>query len=1300
MPTSAEKARQLAWARSTLGALITSVGVGHLAAWLTGHLTLLGSGAMTMKTNAALGLLLSGLSLLLLSGQERTWKRRLSLACATVVALVAGLTLTENLFDVNLGIDQILAREAPGAMGVLFPNRMGTPASLGLTLAALALLLVSRGTERAVRVAQGIALAILTIGLLGTIGFLYDVRPLHTLTRLTAVSWPSAASLLALGLAILSLRPTKGIMAPTTSEGLGGRSIRYLLPWCILLPLVVGYFRLQGERLGLYDSAMGASVLVLFLVCALSALVYLNGVRIGRHEAAEKRIREVLEESEERYRTLFTNMTEGFAVGEVISGSGGEPCDFRFVETNEAFDRLTGLDRQEVLGRPMTQVLPKLEKFWVDTYCRVGLTGLPARFEHYNIDTNRHYGVFCYSPAPKRFAIIFTDDTEHRRTAYLLNAIMEGTSDMVAALDHRYRFLAFNQAYREEFQGIFGREIEIGTSVIDALAHLPDDQQSAIELWERALQGETFTITREFGDRRRQRKAFDLRFSPIRDAQGVTVGAAHIISDVTERHRMEAALRESEAKFRAVFERAAVGMGRVSFRDARWIDVNLAFCRMLGYSSDELCARSWPEITHPDDLDLDLAPFLQMAAGELEEYSVEKRFLHKQGGMVWARLTLSLVRNAEGRPDYEIAIIEDITGRKMTEEALRESEQRLRATFDNAGVGIVEVEGDDRFIVANNVACRIVGRTRDELLSMNVHELTWPDDRELSDRFNRELHEGLRDRVDYEKRYIRGDGGAVWAHVTVSAIRDAGGRWIRSITTIDDITARKRAEEELAAAKHSAEHAKVAAEQANRAKDDFLAILSHELRTPLTPVVMGVSMLRDLPDLDSKTRETLDMVQSNIEMEAQLIDDLLDVSRIARGKLELNRRPVELCSVLRQAVNVCRPDIESRHIHFGVDTGPAAPYWIEADGARLQQVFWNLLKNAIKFTPDNGCVGIRCRPDGNRVNVEVNDSGIGIEPEPLARVFNAFEQGERSVTRRYGGLGLGLAISKALVEMHGGVIEAHSAGLGKGATFLVRLPLSAPAAQPNEPTPFVSPAEPAPLRILLVEDHPATARMICMVLQEKLHTVEIAGDVRSALKLDEERVFDVLLSDLGLPDGSGHDLLRELRKRGRSFPAIALSGYGQEDDIQRSREAGFVAHLTKPASREAIHQAVASASSRRSLEDAPPSAPAFDAAVALERCMNSPEMLQEMISFMQSEADSLLSAMHESLDKKDVVEAGRAAHKLKGTVVYLGAQPAKDAAQAVESAARAGDLALAAEAVAELERQISLLKAELASSGF
>jgi two-component system, chemotaxis family, CheB/CheR fusion protein len=474
-------------------------------------------------------------------------------------------------------------------------------------------------------------------------------------------------------------------------------------------------------------------------------------------------------------------------------------------------------------------------------------------------------------------------------------------------------------------------------------------------------------------------------------------------------------------------------------------------------------------------------------------------------------------------------------------EALRQSEQRYRLLFDRNPDGVFAVDAAGRFILANPACESVCGYPLAELLKKSFADLCAPD--KLA-RTLAQFEHNVRDQTysQLETALIRKDGRRVEVWIAGEPIV-SDGQVIAVHCTAKDITDRKRAEEELNAAKDSAEQAKAAAEQANRTKDHFLAVLSHELRTPLTPVVMGVSMLQDRPDLDPSMRETLEMVRRNVEMEARLIDDLLDVTRIARGKIELHRHPVELCTVIHRAIEVCKPDIEARRLHFGVDLGLAAPYWVEADVARLQQVFWNLLKNAIKFTPHGGCVGIRCRPDNDHVSVEVNDSGIGMEPEALPRVFNAFEQVERSITRQFGGLGLGLAISKALVEMHGGKIEAHSEGRDKGATFRVWLPLTARAGQPETPMPAAPPRRVVrPLRILLVEDHGVTAKMMKMVLTAEGHTVETAGDVATGLELADQQAFDLLLSDLGLPDGSGHDLMRGPRSRGHKFPGIALSG--------------------------------------------------------------------------------------------------------------------------------------------------------------
>ncbi len=509
--------------------------------------------------------------------------------------------------------------------------------------------------------------------------------------------------------------------------------------------------------------------------------------------------------------------------------------------------------------------------------------------------------------------------------------------------------------------------------------------------------------------------------------------------------------------------------------------------------------------------------------------------------------------------------------------AAQEASDKYQDLFDFAPIGYFLLDEQGRILEINLAGAAQLGLERSKAVNRRLQEHVAAQSRARFAEFLKGVLES--DRRQTCEIQLQRNEEPVYAVVEGVRAHDASESDLLRIM-VTDITDRKSAEEALAAAKL----AKAVAEQASRAKDQFLAVLSHELRTPLTPAILAVSMLQRRPDLDPEVREMLEMILRNVETEARLVDDLLDVTRIVRGKVQVSRSPIDLCTVIHSAVEVCRPEIEARGLNFGVDLGPVASYWVEADVPRLQQVFWNLLQNAIKFTPQGGCVGIRCRPNGDHVSVEVNDSGIGIDPEWLSRVFNAFEQVEQSSTRRFGGLGLGLAISKALVQMHGGTIEAYSEGKGKGATFRIRLPLTEPIGQPEAPPPAASPQRVVrPLRVLEVEDHAVTAKLMWMILTSEGHTVEVAGDVATALKLAEQQAFDLLLSDLGLPDGSGHDLMRRLRERGLKLPGIAMSGYGQEDDIRRSYEAGFAAHLTKPVSPEAVIQAIASVAAGETL---------------------------------------------------------------------------------------------------------------------
>ena len=380
----------------------------------------------------------------------------------------------------------------------------------------------------------------------------------------------------------------------------------------------------------------------------------------------------------------------------------------------------------------------------------------------------------------------------------------------------------------------------------------------------------------------------------------------------------------------------------------------------------------------------------------------------------------------------------------------------------------------------------------------------------------------------------------------------------------------------------SLEQARLESEAANDAKDHFLAVLSHELRTPLTPVLVTVQLLEEDSTLSKDVREALATIRRNVELEARLIDDLLDLTRVARGKLRLNMQVVDLNVLIRLATEICNPEAAERGVTLILD--PLATNALAlGDPARLQQVFWNLIKNAVKFTPSGGEVLIKCQnaqdANGERVVVSVIDTGVGIEPQVLSRVFDAFEQGNRIIARKFGGLGLGLAISKALVDLHSGTIDAKSEGRNKGATFSVSLPAVAssvhPATQPRlrDSLRVRGDTDAPPLHVLLVEDHVDSARVLVRLLGTMGYTVTHAKDVETALRCANEKSFDLLISDLGLPDGSGHDLMRQLAEH-KPIRGIALSGYGMDIDVVRSREAGFQEHLTKPVNIEQLQSAI------------------------------------------------------------------------------------------------------------------------------
>lgn len=509
--------------------------------------------------------------------------------------------------------------------------------------------------------------------------------------------------------------------------------------------------------------------------------------------------------------------------------------------------------------------------------------------------------------------------------------------------------------------------------------------------------------------------------------------------------------------------------------------------------------------------------------------------------------------------------------------ALHEEELRSRSILATSLDGVLLMDMHGRVRDWNQAAERIFGWRPDEIVGQMLADHIIPE------RLRAAHNQGLKNYLitgsgpvlgkRLELPALRRDGTEFPVELSINAVTDAEPPLF--VGFIRDITERQKAEQAL-------REAKELAEKASQAKDDFLAALSHELRTPLTPVLLSASVLSEDPRLPGDVRRTLGMIERHVTLEARLIDDLLDLTRISRGKLHLRKEMCDLETLIQHAVEIIKEDAAAKNLTLRLRLTSAATR-LAGDSARLQQVFWNLLKNAVKFTPPSGTITISTSTDESQklAQITVQDTGVGFDPARADQLFLPFEQEKPGTQHQFGGLGLGLAIARAIVSLHGGSISAASDGPGQGATFIVTLPFGILTEEdtPLEPTALANgKGAKQVLQILLVEDHEHTRQVLAHLLQRSGHRVQCASNVEEALDIADSAAhrFDILISDLGLPDGSGLDLMQQLRNRGHTLPGIALSGYGMEEDHLRTREVGFACHLVKPVKFKQLTQALAS----------------------------------------------------------------------------------------------------------------------------
>ncbi|MBW4581818.1 MAG: PAS domain S-box protein [Tildeniella nuda ZEHNDER 1965/U140] len=669
----------------------------------------------------------------------------------------------------------------------------------------------------------------------------------------------------------------------------------------------------------------------------------------------------------------------------------------------------------------------------------------------------------------------------------------------------------------------------------------------------------------------------ELTVGRVYDSTGNVSSLRWLIRDITERERAEAKLRESENLYRAIGETLDYGIW-VCDPNGRNVYASDSFLQLVGLTQAQCSEFGWSDVLHPDDAERTIAAWNECVRTE-GIWDIEHRFRGVDGNWHPILARGMPVRDEDGKITAWAGINLDISRQKRVEAALRQSEERYRSLAELIPQLVWTASSEGALLDVNQRWLDFTGLTYTQAQAEGWQTIVHPDDVPiLGDRWLAAQAGSTYYRA--EGRMRRRDGVYRWHLHQAVPLKDERGQVLKWFGTATDIDGQKLLEQQRDRLLEQEQTAREAAENANRIKDEFLAVLSHELRSPLNPI-LGWSRLLQTSRLDeAQTAEALKTIERNARLQAELIEDLLDVSRILQGKLSLNVAPVVLTTTIQAAIETVRLAADAKAIQIQTRLEPNVRY-VAGDANRLQQVIWNLLSNAVKFTPTEGRVDIRLEQLNAQAQITVADTGKGIAPDFLPYVFDYFRQAEGATTRSVGGLGLGLAIVRQLVELHGGTIRAESPGLGQGATFTVILPLMPTQLTVNQ----VSQSSELRLNLdgikVLVVDDDADARAFTTFLLEQYGaTVTAVTSAAAALTAIAQTKPDVLLSDIGMPAVDGYMLMQQVRalplEQGGHIPAIALTAYAGEIDYQRSLAAGFQQHLAKPIEPVALITAIVS----------------------------------------------------------------------------------------------------------------------------
>ena len=1133
--------------------LVIVVGCLVLFGWIRDIPTLKSvlPGLATMKANTAIAFILSGASLWLLQKKKQTNQRSHKFAQlgGFIVAVLGVLTLSQYLFGWNLGIDQLLFQEIPGAVSTSHPGRMAPNSALNFILLGLALVLLGQKTRRAYWYAQLLTLIATLVSWQPLLGYTYGFSFLSGIAFYTQMALHTVLTFIVLCFGILFVRPRQGLMRLVTSDSTGGFIARRLLVAAIAIPSVVGYLIAQGYQGKLYNTPFGLSLLVMVNIVFFTVLIWQNAQTLDRIDRDRQQASSALEK---------------------LASELEQRVEERTAELRQANTAL----QEQIVERQQTE-----EK-------------LHARQQE-------------------------------------LKALLENTPDVIIRCDRNLRYVYVNPAV-ERNAGVAASAL-IGKTSRDL-----GISEELSWLWETTLRkvfetGTEQTIEFQTATALGQRH-YQSRVVPEFDRNNSIQYALIVSRDITELKAAEAALRQSESTLRSYFELPLIGIA-ITSPDGGWLDVNDKLCDILGYSRQELTQMKWSELTYPEDLEADLEQFNQVLAGHSEGFSMDKRFIRKNGEVFHGGFSTRCVRKMDGSIDYFVALFQDLSDRKRAEEEraqlIREQAARQEAEVAQqraaflAEVSAVLADSLDYETTLKSVANLAVpfmadwcavdlveadGTTR-QLAVAHIDPAKVELAKELQRRYPRDpnaLHGVLHVIRTGEPEFC----AEIPDSLLLASAHDAEHlqllqelklksyivmplilreRVLGTMSFVFAESGRSYKADDLVLGEELARRAAVAidnarahreSQEANRMKDEFLATLSHELRSPLNAMLGWTKLLLTRKFDEATTKKAIETIERNARSQAQLIEDLLDISRIIRGQLRLSVRPVELVPSIEAAIDTVRPAAEAKAIQI-LPMPTRESTRILGDPDRLQQLIWNLLSNAIKFTPKGGRVELRLKHVDAHVELAISDTGQGISPDFLPYVFDRFRQADSSITRVYGGLGLGLAIVRQLVELHGGTVKAESPGVGQGATFIVQLPLLTDSPSANDLKPKDSTAEGGVpshclanlkgLRILVVDDETDARELLTRILEEcGAEVVAVASAAEAIRVLTEFSTLpvDVLVSDIGMPNQDGYALLQRVRaldaQSGRQIPAVALTAYAREEDRQAALLAGFQSHVTKP----------------------------------------------------------------------------------------------------------------------------------------